>query len=384
MTKQISISSIASVSSLGMGSLDVAKAYQEKAHCFTPLTDGTLVAPLSARATQAIEVLKKEDARYRQLDPSVLYAIQASRLALAKSHWAANSFFGVNIGSSRGASSLFEKYHQQFLEQGDCPVKSSPRTTLGNIASWVSQDIQAKGPAISHSITCSTAMHALMNAVAWIKSGMMDKFVVGGSEAALTPFTIAQMRALNIYSQQTAEAYPSRPLDLGKTENTMILGEGAVVACLEAGVHSHSLAIVEGLGYATELIEHGASISQQALSIQAAMKMALKDTKLEEVDAIILHAPGTLKGDRAELNAIHAIFGEQTPFLTSNKWKTGHTFASSGLLSAEMAIIMMQTQKAIHIPYLKTTKQPRQINKVLLNSIGFGGNAVSVLLAKPT
>jgi 3-oxoacyl-(acyl-carrier-protein) synthase len=61
-------------------------------------------------------------------------------------------------------------------------------------------DLQSSGPEISHSITCSTALHAVLNGIAWLKSGMVDKFFSGGSEAPLTDFTIAQMRALKIYS----------------------------------------------------------------------------------------------------------------------------------------------------------------------------------------
>jgi 3-oxoacyl-(acyl-carrier-protein) synthase len=82
---------------------------------------------------------------------------------------------------------------------------ASPTTTLGNISSWVAHDLQSSGPEISHSITCSTALHALLNGVAWLKAGMADKFLVGGTEAPLTDFTIAQMRALKIYSNSAEE-----------------------------------------------------------------------------------------------------------------------------------------------------------------------------------
>ena len=73
---------------------------------------------------------------------------------------------------------------------------------MGNISSWVAHDLQTEGPEISHSITCSTALHALLNGVAWLQSGKQIKFLVGGSEAPLTPFTIAQMQALKIYAKR--------------------------------------------------------------------------------------------------------------------------------------------------------------------------------------
>src|SRR5690606_23524322 len=157
-------------------------------------------------------------------------------------------------------------YHSEFLEQKKTSTLSSPTTTLGNISSWVAHDLGSQGPEISHSITCSTALHALLNGAAWIKSGMANKFLVGGSEAPLTPFTLAQMKALKIYSRvaERSRSYPCLALDMEKTENTMVLGEGASVLCLEQGKREGALAEIAGLGYATEVLEHNISISADA------------------------------------------------------------------------------------------------------------------------
>ena len=84
----------------------------------------------------------------------------------------------------------------------------SPTTTLGNISSWVAYDLGVKGATLSHSITCSTACTGL-NACAWLKGGMAKRFLVGGSEAPLTDFTVAQMRSLGIYSKKTILALRS-------------------------------------------------------------------------------------------------------------------------------------------------------------------------------
>jgi 3-oxoacyl-(acyl-carrier-protein) synthase len=113
------------------------------------------------------------------------------------------------------------------------------------------------------------------------------------------------------------------------------------------------------------------------------MKMALKGTHLSEVDVIVMHAPGTIKGDLSEMKAIEKIFGGNLPLLTSNKWKIGHTFGASGMLSIEMAILMMQNDFFIQVPYIKQQTQKRAIKKVLVHAVGFGGNAVSILLEKP-
>ena len=70
-------------------------------------------------------------------------------------------------------------------------------------------------------------------------------------------------------------------------------------------------------------------------------------------------------------------------FLTTNKWKLGHTFGASGMLSLELALLMLQHQKVINVPFAEQTQNnPNFLNKILVNAVGFGGNAVSILLTK--
>jgi len=109
--------------------------------------------------------------------------------------------------------------------------------------------------------------------------------------------------------------------------------------------------------------------------------MALENTNLLEVDAIVMHAPGTVKGDLSEYKAIQKIFGNQLPLLTTNKWKIGHTFGASGMLSIEMAVLMLQNQMFIGVPFAEAQSQKIPLKKILVNAVGFGGNAVSVLLS---
>ena len=382
LNQPIGITSIASISPLGTD-IDVAwQHYLNGGHFLKQEKIGDVsewIAPLPATARKEINRLKTSSKKYEELDDSVLYAIYASRIAIQKAGWGPGDNFGVNIGSSRGATELFEKYHKEFLNTKSTSTLSSPTTTLGNIASWVGHDLGSSGPTISHSITCSTALHALLNGVAWIKSGLTTKFLVGGSEAPLTPFTIAQMKALKIYSG-LLEEYPCKALDFEKTQNTMVLGEAASVACLEKGISEKSLALIEGIGFATEPLKHGVSISTGAVCFQDSMRMALGNLDVKDIDVIIMHAPGTLKGDCSEKNAIDEVFGAKQPLLSGNKWKLGHTFGASGMLSIEMAVLMLQHQKFIEVPYLEYTDIPDRINRVLVNAVGFGGNAVSILL----
>ena len=384
----ISITAISSISALGFSMDDVWHSYEEriKHHLVSKSyrNSATWVAPLTPLAEKEIEKLRLESSKYKSLDNSVLYALYASRRAVQQAGWTQQHNFGINMGSSRGATTLFEQYHTEFLKKNRVPTLTSPTTTLGNISSWVAHDLQTEGPEISHSITCSTALHSVLNGVAWLKSGMVERFLVGGSEAPLTPFTIAQMQALKVYAKTEENGdlaqYPCQAFNLLKTQNTMVLGEGAAVACLEIGTPDYALATIEGVGYATEPLQHNTSISTNAHCFQRSMRMALEDAKANGVDAIVMHAPGTIKGDQSEYNAIIGIFKEKIPALTTNKWKVGHTFGTSGLLSLELAVLMLQHQTFIRVPFIKYHTIPKKINSVLVNAVGFGGNAVSILL----
>lgn len=384
MNQKISITALASLSTLGTTKKEIWDNYlTPKSHIAKKQIGDKSVwaASISEKLNEEIQKLQESDMKYKGLDKSVVYAIYVSRLAMQQANWSTEDIFGINIGSSRGATELFEKYHAEFVQTNRVSTLASPTTTLGNISSWVANDLQSSGPEISHSITCSTSLHSLLNGVAWLLSGMTDKFLVGGSEAPLTPFTIAQMQALSIYSRQEDD-YPCKAFDLSKKENTMVIGEGASVIALEIGEKDNALAFVEGIGYATEVLQHNISISTDAECFQKSMKMALKNTPIEEVDAIVMHAPGTIKGDTSELNAIRKVFGNQLPFLTTNKWKIGHTFGASGLLSVELAVLMLQNQELIAIPFYEQEKRNRSIKKILVNAVGFGGNAVSILISK--
>ena len=383
MSQKIAITALASISPLGSKPQDIWYNYLNPNPCFTKQFldhQETIVGAINDEDASSLKNLSASDSKYKSLDKTVLLAIFASRQAISQAGWTKGDDFGINIGSSRGATELFEKHHKEYLDSDKAQTLASPTTTLGNISSWVAHDLQSTGPEISHSITCSTALHSLLNGIAWLKAGMATKFLVGGSEAPLTDFTIGQMRALKIYSKIQDE-YPNRALDLEKKQNTMILGEGASVCCLELGEKENALAYVEGFGYATEILEHNISISAEATCFQKSMKMALKNTPTSNVDAIVMHAPGTVKGDLTEYKAIQKVFGEQLPLLTTNKWKAGHTFGTSGMLSIELAVLMIQHNQFIPVPFAKAQQQTKPIRKVLVNSVGFGGNAVSILLS---
>jgi 3-oxoacyl-(acyl-carrier-protein) synthase len=365
----------------------------------------TLVGALPDAAERALQALLDEHPRYRELDRTVHLALYAARRAVAMAGWHSGDVGGTMIGSSRGATGLLEKYHAEFLRSstGKLNPLTSPTTTLGNISNWVAQELGTNGPSGEMSSTCSTSIYAIGSALAWIRGRMAKRFIAGGSEAPLTDFTIAQMRALRIYSRDIESRYPCRPCasDAGKG-NTMVLGEGAGIVALEClddreverredrarserGTPTGTpLARIAGAGFSVEAVDTNTSLSEEGDSLRRSMRQALALSGLETVDCIVTHTPGTALGDRAELNAIRRLFSDrQLPILTSNKWLLGHTLGASGVLSIEYALQVLRTQHWVPYPYpVPFTNSSRRIRAVMVNSVGFGGNAGSLILAR--
>jgi 3-oxoacyl-[acyl-carrier-protein] synthase II len=106
--------------------------------------------------------------------------------------------------------------------------------------------------------------------------------------------------------------------------------------------------------------------------------------KADEIDLVIPHSPGTYQGDQAEHNAITSIFGDILPKVINHKFLTGHTLGASGLLSVELGYYMLNQNISFDFPYpsLYPTVSKPSPQTVLINSMGFGGNAVSIILKK--
>lgn len=381
MLKQpVYIHSLSSLSALGSAKEEVWKNYLHPKALFSTLKANEKdywVSKLSIEDNAYLTKIALES-KYKHIDKTVLLGLAVARKAISQIEIGMPDL-GVNFSSSRGATSLFEQYFEEFYTTKKVTTYTSPATTLGNISSWIAHDLQTRGPELSHSITCSSGLHSILNAIAWLQAGLVHSFLVGASEAPLTPFTLAQLEALKVYTQEKNDL-PCRALDFEKTKNSMVLGEGAVAMVLSLKDSTY-LAKIVGMGYATEVLSSATSISSEAECFQKSMKMAIGNLPLESIDAIIMHAPGTILGDQSESEAIVKVFGQQQPLLTSNKWKVGHTFATSGLLSIELAILMLEKQQFISSPFY-----PQQISKplkrILVNAVGFGGNAVSILIEK--
>jgi 3-oxoacyl-(acyl-carrier-protein) synthase len=111
------------------------------------------------------------DTKYKFLDKSVLYAIEVSRKAVQQAGWSSNDVL-ESTWVPLVVQQIYLKTLSEYLKLAK--HKLWLLQPLGNISSWVAHDLQSSGP--EHSNTCSTALHAVLNGVAWLRSGMADKF----------------------------------------------------------------------------------------------------------------------------------------------------------------------------------------------------------------
>ncbi|RAK69411.1 beta-ketoacyl synthase N-terminal-like domain-containing protein [Hymenobacter edaphi] len=375
---------------------------------FVPAADAPNlpVAALPPAAEAAVEALRRSRPAYRALDRSVLLALLTARHAVAQAGWsiktnsaaaplseAAAAYetapLAVSVGSSRGATERLEAFHAEFLRTGAAAPAASPLTTLGNVASWVADDLGGAQAAISHSSTCSTALQALGNAVAWLRAGLAQRFVAGGTEAPLTAFTLAQMQAVGIYSPLPSTDFPCRPGAGGPS--TFVLGEGAAVFALEA-VPASALRpgdlVLESVGFGFEATGTKTGLTPDGQHFQQAMRQALHLAGLvpTDLDLAVLHSPGTRAGDAAERAALAAVFGVDLPACTSNKWLLGHTLGASGALSLTWALDLLQ-RRALPAPlpfasWLNEHPARQPARRVLVNAAGFGGNAACAVVRR--
>jgi 3-oxoacyl-[acyl-carrier-protein] synthase II len=344
------------------------------------------VFPLHPEAEEEIEKLLAQYPKYKRVDRTVHLALVSVEKCLSQVNQPENYEWTINAGSSRGATGVWENFFTKFLKEQRVPAKSSPLTTLGNISTHIAQHQKIQGFQIDHSITCSSGLQALANAFAWLRSGMVNHFLAIGTESPLTDFTITQMAVLGIYTSQL-NAFPCQPCATNQNKtNSFALGEAAVsVALVNKETLKKGDLYLSGMGTGSEVISNPTSISPEGMAFKISMKKAMSMAGLQptEIDIIITHSPGTYQGDQAEFNAITTVFGTQIPYCINHKFLTGHTLGASGLLSLDLAARLLKGAAPLYFPYpsMYLTSAKKQPKHALINSMGFGGNAVSIILS---
>ena len=274
---------------------------------------------------------------------------------------------------------------------------------IANIgAGMVAIQFGMTGPNFTVVSACATGGHALGESSEIIRRGDADIMVAGGTEAGIFEPLVggfAAMRALSTRNDDPAAA--SRPFDTGR--DGFVIGEGAGVVILEALEHAEA----RGAAILAELVGYGATADASHITLPApggigavrAARRALEKAGLSpaDIDHVNAHATSTSEGDKAELQAIRSIFGDDVGrvAITANKSMLGHTLGAAGAIEAIATIMAIREgcvpptinldspdPEAEGLDLTPNVAASREIRAALSNSFGFGGQNTALIFAR--
>ena len=298
---------------------------------------------------------------------------------------------GLISASSVGGMCNSELFYKDFLEHKSHPNFIDAHYT-GVHATDIARYFNISDYVTTISTACSSAANAIMHGARLIKNDMLDRVVVGGTDA-LCRFTFNGFNTLMILDKEWCKPFDDNRKGLN-------LGEGAAYLVLESekivkAENKKVLAILSGYGNANDAYHQTAS-SPNGQGAGMAIEKALEIAHLPvgKIDYINAHGTGTANNDSSEATAIKNIFKEKVPPFSSTKAYTGHTLAAAASIEAVISILTLQHQ--IIFPNLNCVTQMQDtnlfpvtslqknvvINHVLSNSFGFGGNCSSLIFSK--
>ncbi len=242
------------------------------------------------------------------------------------------------------------------------------------------------------STACSSSANAIMLGARLIKSGKYKRVIVGGADA-LSRFTFNGFNSLMILDKQLCQPFDENRRGLN-------LGEGAAYLVLEeknTAKENNRTIYGKVLSYANANdAYHQTASSPNGEGATLAMTQAINNANLKtsDIDYINVHGTGTPNNDDSEGTAIKNIFGDNPPKFSSTKAYTGHTLAAAGAIEAVFSIFSINN--GIIFPNLnlktpikkfsfsaeKNLIRNLEINTVISNSFGFGGNNTSIIYSK--
>ena len=275
---------------------------------------------------------------------------------------------------------------------------------IGDIAAGtISIKYGFMGPNFGTVSACASSTNSIIDAINYIRWGVADIFVTGGSEASINEPGIGGFNALQALSTNNEEYLTaSRPFD--KTRDGFVLGEGAGALILEEYEHAKArgakiYAEMVGVGLTADAY-HLTAPHPEGLGARNVMKRAIEDAslKVDDVDYINVHGTATPLGDIAEAKAIISVFGEHAykMNISSTKSMTGHLLGAAGAAEA-IASIMAVVHNIIpptinykvpdpdidqNLNLTLNKAQNRTVNVAISNTFGFGGHNASVVIKK--
>ena len=337
------------------------------------------------------ELSKKLNAHERGVTRTELLALHAFREAVADAGLSNTEISSVNTGligatTVGGMCLTDELYHDanknddgsEYLSSYDC----------GSSTLYLQSKYKVGGIINTINTACSSSANAIMYGARLIKNGLANRVIAGGVDS-LAKFTINGFNSLHILSKQ-----PCRPFD--RERQGLNLGEGAAFIVLEKEEDCNGKKIyaeVSGYGNSNDAF-HPSSISDDGEGPFLSMQRALNEAALSPADINFINAHGTAteNNDETESRAMLRLF-DQAPLFTSTKGNTGHTLGAAGAVEAIYSILNLYHQEiypAINfsVPIESTGLKPvqqytqLQLNHIMSNSFGFGGNCTSLIFSK--
>ncbi|MCB9225889.1 MAG: beta-ketoacyl-ACP synthase II [Chitinophagales bacterium] len=347
----------------------------------------------------------------KRLDPFSQFAMAAAHEAMTDAGLVDNNEvnkdrFGVIWSSGIGGIQIFQQEISEFFTGTGTPRFNPffiPKMIIDIAPGHISMRYGLRGPNFSVVSACASSTNSMIDAFNYIRLGMADLFVTGGSEASICEGGIGGFNAMKALSENNDEyKTASRPFD--KTRDGFVMGEGAAGLILEEYEHAKArgakiYAEVVGGGMSADA-HHLTAPHPEGLGAINVMRNALNDAKLkpEDIDYINVHGTSTPLGDISETLAIKEVFGEQAYKLniSSTKSMTGHLLGAAGAIEAVACIMAIKNST---VPPTINFKHPdeaidqklnltlnkaqeREINFALSNTFGFGGHNASVIFKK--
>jgi len=346
-----------------------------------------------------------EKKEVRKMDLFIQYAIAAAQMAFDDAGLKVaddnRERMGVFVGTGMGGIPALEESHKLMLERGPGRVSAffipSIITNLGS--GQISMRFGMKGPNSCVCTACATGNHAIGDSFRILQHGEADVMIAGGSEAVITPLTIAgfaAMRALSTRNDEPTRA--SRPFD--KDRDGFVMGEGSGIMVLETLEHAQR----RGARIYAELVGYGMSADAHHMTLPAldgavrSMRLCLQDAKVapSAIDYVNAHGTSTPAGDVNETQALKEVFGEHARKLavSSTKSMTGHLLGAAG--GIESVITVLSIVKGLLPPtinyetpdpecdldYVPNKARAAQVRTALTNSFGFGGTNASLIFTR--
>jgi len=339
----------------------------------------------------------------RLLERFALLGLRASDRALADAGLKAGEFdanrTGVYIGNGTNASQSMYEVHQIFFQRDAMAGTTLLKMLPNAAASHISMRHGLRGECQNISTACSSASHALGQALRAIRHGYLDVAIAGGTEAPMGETHLRSWEAMRVM----ATVDPANPgaacKPFSKNRTGIVMGEGSVLYVLEAEEHAKARgarihAVFAGYGSSADATHITApDVRGQSL----AMIQCLEDSGVSVTDIGYINAHGTATpaGDVVETQSIRHVFGaraEQIP-VSSTKSIHGHLLGASGaieLLAALVAlndgIIAPTANLDVPDPQCDLDYVPNRartgakLSAVMSNSFAFGGANVSLVL----